>query len=445
MLLTVSALLVACQATAPEDTFVEATTINEKVETISGAPVKQEESVDHALNVLNQGGTTTLAGNDIPIAGPTSTHAGGLRCSQGESLCASGVCAAVCPQESLTDQGNGGGFNVEFPPKEVVYAKAPNVEGSAKQFTKLATNHADEQTRITSLAIQNAEEAAGLSGASDHEANQMKTQKLAAEKQGVDAAMNKAAAAAAAYKASDASHTAATVAVAQAKTAEAAQEATVAKAKETLQHEKEKLAAVKVELRKKREAKNNAMYHAEAAAGEYETLKASAIAKDNALQEYIAQEKQKIKYRAVAEAAVEKQAAEDLKKQEMAAASDLTKKAEVPPTAAQHKAVKTAKAAAAAFVKPAATSTKQPVCADCSDTKDKNGKTVSGLPAVYAKAEGFCTDCAEWKQAGQCEDPKYKTFMAHYCQKSCGCKGVATAHEKSAAAVPPTTAGVKAL
>jgi len=219
--------------------------------------------------------------------------------------------------------------------------------------------------------------------------------------------------------------------VAQQKTRETAQEAVVAKAKETLEHEKEKLAKEKVELRKKREAKNNAMYHAETTAGEYETLKAAAISKDNALQEYIRQEKEKVKYREVAEKAVEKQAAEDLKKQEQQAAQDLSHDqtgatgsaaSEVPSTPpaveAAGSAATSAVTGSAATAVPAASEHK---CMDCQD-KTVNGKTISGLPEVYEKAGGFCSDCAEWKQAGQCDDAKYKTFMAHYCQKSCGCR-----------------------
>merc|ERR1719163_1499476 len=229
VLIAVSAILAQASASAPESTFTEG--VNGEQGSISGAPVAQEESVDKTLNILNKGGISTMAGNDVAT--------GTVSDKPGQVVCPSGVCAAVCPEEQLTDQGNGGTYNAEFTPNEHTYEKAPDVQGSAKQFTKLATNHANEKTRIQDLAIQNAEEAAGLSGASDHEANQMKTQKLAAWKQAVDEGMNRAAAAASAYKAADAAHTAATVAVAQQKTRETAQEAVVAKAKETLEHEKE--------------------------------------------------------------------------------------------------------------------------------------------------------------------------------------------------------------
>jgi len=427
VLIAVSAILAQASASAPESTFTEG--ISGEQGSISGAPVGQEESVDKTLNILNKGGISTMGGNDVATGSVSDKHSIVVCSEPGQVVCPSGVCAAVCPEEQLTDQGNGGAYNAEFTPNEHTFEKAPNVQGSAKQFTKLATNHANEKTRIQDLAIQNAEEAAGLSGASDHEANQMKTQKLAAWKQAVDEAMNRAAAAAAAYKAADAAHTAATVAVAQQKTRETAQEAVVAKAKETLEHEKEKLAKEKVELRKKREAKNNAMYHAETTAGEYETLKAAAISKDNALQEYIRQEKEKVKYREVAEKAVEKQAAEDLKKQEQQAASDLSHDqtgatggsatTAVPDTPPAQEAAATGSAATEEPKK------KAPQCMDCQDKK-VNGKVESGLPEVYEKAGGFCSDCAEWKEAGQCDDAKYKTFMAHYCQKSCGCRDFET-------------------
>jgi len=425
VLLFVSATLVACQDLVPETVFAEGVT--GETGSISGAPVAAEPSIDATLAKLNKGGTGPEDGSDIAVSGPTSQHAV-VKCSAGETICSNGECASVCPEPQLTDQGNGGSYNVNFQPTEQILAKPANVAGTPDQFTKLATNHANERTRITNLAIQNAEEAAGLTGASDHEAAQMKTQKLAAEKQEVDEFMNKAAAAAASYKAADAAHTAATVAVAQAKKAEDAQAAIVAEAKATLENQKKILAEKKVMLRKARESKNSALYHAEDTARVYEDLKAQAIAKDNHLQQQIEQEKQKIHFREVAEAAVEKAAAEDLKKQEAQAAADLqgknkksaeTKIPSKPPAteAAQPAAGKKVNAALAKHIA-------KPTCSDCQD-KVVNGKTVSGLPAVYAKAKGFCSDCAEWKQAGQCEDPKYKTFMAHYCQKSCGCKDYA--------------------
>lgn len=450
------AMIAVSRALVPETEFLEG--INGEQGSISGAPMSPNgDSVDKTLDQLNKEGAVgaSLYGAS-QHAGTTDRHSNVVCENPTDVVCPSGICAAVCPKEKLTDQGNGGGFHTEFQPEEHVYAKAPNVQGTAKQFTKLATNHAQEKTRITNLAIQNAEEAAGLSGASDHEANQMKTQKLAAQKQAVDQAMNEAAAAAAAYKAADAAHTAATVAVAKQVTAEKAQEQIVAEAKETLEHEKVKLAAVKVELRKKREAKANAMYHAETTAGEYQTLRAHAIRVDNQLQEQIRQEKEKVKYREVAEKAVEKQAAADLKAQEEQAAKDMAGQGSqstpaVPPategsvaTAAENGShLATAKSAAEKV--PATTGANQPVCADCQD-KVVNGKTISGLPEVYAKAEGFCSDCAEWKQAGQCDDAKYKTFMAHYCQKSCGCRDVKGGSATSTAPVElhqmPTVKGL---
>jgi len=427
MVAAVCAMLAAASASAPENTFVEG--VDGAHGSITGAPVAQEASVDKVLDSLNKGGTPAAAGNDVALKTATSYHSVVVCENPNEVVCPSGVCASVCPTEKLTDQGNGGGFNTEFTPSENTFEKAPNVQGSAKQFSKLATNHAQEKTRITNLAIQNAEEAAGLSGASDHQANEMKTQKLAAEKQEVDEAMNRAAAAAAAYKAADAAHTAATVQVGKGVQSEEAQEAIVKGAAATLAHEKQKLAEVKVELRKLREAKANAMYHAETTASEYETLKAAAIAKDNALQEYIRQEKKKVEYREVAEKAVEAKAAEDLKAEEEQAAKDAAKTPATPPALEK-------KVEGSEETKKLPQAAARPVCSDCSD-KVVNGKTVSGLPAVYAKAEGFCSDCAEWKSAGQCDDAKYKTFMAHYCQKSCGCRD----YQKGSATTQPAPSG----
>jgi len=466
--------------------FVSAAPSNDEVppalvQTAGAVPVLggvTTEEVNEAQEAANRqitaSGAMTAAGDQDVATSGVNDMGEGVVCGAGEVICPNNVCAKECPAVQADAEGNGHGYTGEFQAYEASHAAPPAVQGSPASFKALAVDHEGLEASMEATAEAEAMSAAGLTAASTVQNKQAIVQNNAANKEKVKKLMNVAAEKAATYKEADHAHTEATNALQEAEKEEQEQEKRVADAKKVLDEAKAVLHKKQEAVRVARTVQQNAQYHAEATAADYEKAKALAIKTDNEVQAAEKRAEMEEKFKEVAVHAVEKEAAAEKAKAEEAAASAMTHEnaasgfdmtqchsdeakqcgapgpkgcqrclhcAHTPEgeaacadckTTCSHcekytpcmtddeLAKHTADAAAAAAANTAHTAAAPPATeADCSDCTD--------LPQEYKDKGGSCSDCPDWAAAGQCTEPTFHEFMVTNCKKSCGFCGATPA------------------
>merc|ERR1712139_113412 len=349
------------------------------------------------------------------VTGPTDTHEP-ITCAEGQVACEDGSCVsdeAECPQaqsmESLKERRFRQGpanYEYTFKPDPNKLDKPPSVAGREEDYEGMAKDYENSQAAAAEEAIVHAEQSAGTAFAAHDFELDSKAQRLNAEKQEVKKDMNIAAAAAASFKKADAGHDKSVLEVQKSLAAEKAQEKVVREAELTLRAEKKRLAEAKKAVSRAEKAEEQARYNAEYEGNQYEEKKATAIHKDDVLQEEIHESDEKEHFRQVAIQAVKAAAQAELAKAKAA-----------------HKLVAPKKKIAGG---------KAVILKDCPE---------GHLPEIYVKAGGTCSDCPKWAKKGECGQKEYEKFMSHYCAASCA--AVKKQHAKAAASAPAKKAPAK--
>lgn len=338
-----------------------------------------EEEVDTAI--MN-GGISTNADESIAHDGPADGH-DEVVCSAGQTLCDGSCQTGPCKAPVLAE----GSYSYTFQPSPVVLQPAPQVAGREADYTAEANNYLQSQSEAQQQAITNAEQSSAFAFASHDASLAAATQRNAALRNEVEKLMNVAAASAAKFHAATISHDGTVADVKKSQIEEQKQANIVALAEATLKKEQDLHKKAKEHVTAMVQSEEQARYTLEFDGQEYQKSKASAIRADNSLQESVHEDEEKEKFRKVAQEAVEKAAAEELKAVNAKSATSSVTPAATP---AAHNATET--------------------CSDCTT-----------LPHVYLLAGGKCSDCSSWASRGECDQTEYKTFMSHYCAKSCGC------------------------
>lgn len=340
---------------------------------------------EDATAVMNAG-VVTNADESIAHDGPADGH-DEVVCAAGETLCDGSCQTGPCATPVLAE----GSYSYTFQPNPVVLQPAPQVAGREEDYTAEANNYLQSQSEAQQQAITNAEQSSAFAFASHDASLAAATQRNAALRNEVEKLMNVAAAAAAKFHKATISHDGTVADVKKSQIEEKKQAHIVELAEATLKKEKDLWQKAKEHVTAMVQAEEQARYTLEFDGQEYQKAKAAAIRADNSLQESVHEDEEKEKFRKVAQEAVEKAAAEELK------------------------AVNAQAAPAAPAVAPAAANATA-TCSDCTT-----------LPHVYLLAGGKCSDCSSWAARGECDQTEYKTFMHHYCAKSCGCPAPAAA------------------